>query len=141
MGRSLCILVCGTIVMVVTAGCSGSAGPKGEKGDPGDPGQMGAPGVPGEAGPSGPEGPQGPQGPMGARGPAGPQGPQGVPGANGLSTDAGDGAKIIASISCNGIPSNTVILIGYTVDQFANGNIFVSGSITDAVGNSSSAMF
>lgn len=60
-----------------------------------------------------------------------------------VTADAGDPSKIAASIGCTGTLDNTAgFQFSYTVDQFANGNVFASGSVASpAAGSSSSAFF
>lgn len=100
--------LCGSLVLVLVAGCfgadgagglpgvdgeggsdgqpgTGAAGPQGEMGSPGDPGPAGEPGADrvGATGPAGPAGPAG--GPVGPKGDEGAQGIQGVQGPPGLA--------------------------------------------------------
>ena len=82
---------------------------------------------------AGPAGPTGPAGPMGEMGTMGIQGATGAPGQNGANgqngTNGTDGSKITASIFCGGTLENTSLSFGYSVAQFANGNVFASGDV------------
>ena len=78
------------------------AGPQGPQGPQGETGATGAQGPQGVQGPQGIQGIAGPQGPKGVQGETGPQGPQGPKG------DAGNGFKIVATLSnVNQLPTPT----------------------------------
>lgn len=105
------------LVAVVLSGCSLPTGPAGPQG------------------PAGPAGPQGPQGPQGSQGLQGPQGPAGEAGAPASAVDSGNGDRIVAMTYCaDTIPdafSGTDILVDYGLVEFASGNVFANGSISD----------
>jgi hypothetical protein len=117
--------------LLVLVGCGSSAGPQGPAGPAGPAGPTGA------AGPAGPAGPEGPEGPTGPPGEAGP------PGASAAAIDAGPpGDMILASIGCAGSLQGTTLAFSYTADQFADGNVFATGSVAGAsFGTSGSAFY
>lgn len=148
------------LFFLLAGACTGPTGPQGPQGPAGDAGPqgpvgpMGPQGPEGEAGPPGPQGltgPAGEAGPPGPPGPAGDAGPQGPPGQPGLAADAGpspsvdlgpvfDPSRITGSIHCGGSIQNTSLYFTYDADQFANGNVFVSGDIFGSASQSSTAL-
>ena len=130
-------------IAMVACGGAGEAGPKGDPGVQGPTGPQGDPGLNGEAGVPGLQGPQGVEGPAGEAGATGPQGIQGVAGPQGIQGAVGeagaqgpmgnpgvDGSQITASIGCSGVLQDTAgYSFSYDVDQFENGNVFVSGVV------------
>lgn len=99
---------------------------------------------------SSPPGPPGPAGPVGATGLPGKPGDAGEPGAKGDKGDPGkdglsvDGSKITGSIFCGGgfQGLQSSLQFTYSAVQFANGNMFVSGSVSDGyVQTGNAAMF
>jgi hypothetical protein len=88
----------------------------------------------GPAGPAGQTGTQGEPGLQGATGPTGPQGPAGG------TVDAGDPSRITGSITCTGSLSGQPYSFTYSVDQFANGNVFASGDIANSSIQASNAV-
>lgn len=117
-------------------GATGPAGAKGDKGDVGPAGVKGDKGDPGVAGVAGATGPAGPAGAVGATGATGPKGDKGDKGDPGLTTDP---SKIVASIFCSGAIENTNLDFTYNVVQFANRNVFASGTIRGPVDQTSDA--
>lgn len=87
-------------------------------------GKDGAPGAKGDTGATGAPGPKGEPGSVATT--------MTTPGTN------VDDSKITASIGCSATLQNTVgMSFTYNVDQFANGNVFVTANIADAAKSSS----